>query len=167
MILHSSASGGGEQRGRPVAFAVVGHRAAATGFRWQTELRAIKRLDLRLLVDTEHDRMRWRIDIEADDIPQLWHQLGVTRQFELVHPVRLQSCARQMRCTERTLMPTALAIVAALHRVAPPGGSPKVVLVRRMTPRVPRPSSVSSMTRARQTCFCGMFQSATIGPNRT
>jgi hypothetical protein len=41
MILHSSAAGaakGGKQRDRAVAFAVVGHRAAATLFRRQAEL---------------------------------------------------------------------------------------------------------------------------------
>jgi hypothetical protein len=79
----------------------------------------------------------------------------VTRQFELVHPVRLQSCARQMRCTELTLMPTALAIVATVHRVASSGGSPKVVPVRRMIPLVPRPSSVSSTPALAKHGFAG------------
>src|SRR6516165_10018999 len=35
-------------------------------------------------------------------------------------------CARQMRCTELTLTPTALAIIAAVQWVVSPGGSPRV-----------------------------------------
>ena len=81
----------GEQRRRAVALVVVGHRPAAARLHRQPRLGAVERLDLRLLVDAEHQRMRRRIDIEADDVAQLGHELGIARQLELAHPVRLQS----------------------------------------------------------------------------
>ena len=37
---------------------------------------------------------------------------------------------------------------------------------RRMTAAVPQPSPVARMIRARQTCFCGLFRSATIVSSR-
>jgi hypothetical protein len=40
---------------------------------------------------TCHDGMRRRIDIEADDVPQLGPELGVAGQLELAHPVRLEA----------------------------------------------------------------------------
>ena len=48
---------GGEQRGRAMAFVVVGHRPGAARLHRQTGLRAIERLDLALLIDRENDRM--------------------------------------------------------------------------------------------------------------
>ena len=38
--------------------------------------------------------------------------------------------------------------------------------VRRMISTVPAPSAVARMTPARQTCFCGLFRSATTASNR-
>ena len=37
---------------------------------------------------------------------------------------------------------------------------------RRMISAVPQPSPVARTIRARQTCFCGLFRSATIASNR-
>jgi len=53
------------------------HRPQTSRLQRQPRLRAVKRLDLRFLVDAEHDRMRRRIDVEADDVPQFRHELGV------------------------------------------------------------------------------------------
>ena len=113
-----------EQGRGAVALIIVGHGAAAAWLQRQARLGAVERLDLPLLVDAEHDRMRRRIDVEADDVAQLGDELGVVRQLELAHPVRLQAVARQMRCTELTLMPAASAIAAPVQWVASPGGSP-------------------------------------------
>jgi hypothetical protein len=54
-----------------VTFVVMGHRAGATLFHRRAGLGAIERTNLRLLVDRQHDGMRWRVDIEADDIDEL------------------------------------------------------------------------------------------------
>jgi hypothetical protein len=37
---------------------------------------------------------------------------------------------------------------------------------RRIAAAVPQPSAVARMIRARQTCFCGLFRSATIASSR-
>jgi len=81
----------GEQRGRAVTLVVMGHGSAAAGLQRQSRLGTVERLDLRFLVDAEHHRMRRRSDIEADNIPELGHKIGVARQLELAHPVRLQA----------------------------------------------------------------------------
>src|SRR5215472_5576148 len=117
---------GGKQRGRAVALVVMRHRPATARFQRQARLRAVERLDLRFLVNAEHDRMGRRMDIEADNVPQLRYKIGVARQLELACPVRLDTCARQIRCTELTLIPTALAIIAAVQCVVSPGGAPRV-----------------------------------------
>jgi hypothetical protein len=57
----------------------MGEGAATAGLQRQAGLGAIERLDLPFLVDAEHDRVRRRIDVEADDIPQLGHELRVAR----------------------------------------------------------------------------------------
>jgi hypothetical protein len=120
-------------------------------------------------------------------------------------------CARQMRCTEETLIPVASASAAAVQWVAWCGGSVAVSAItrsmivcakggirdgrvlsrrspstpsvmnrscqrqtlgfdlplRRMISVVPRPSAVKRMIFARQTCFCGLFRSATTASRRT
>ena len=52
--------------------------------------------------------MGGRIDIEPDNIAQLVDELRVVGELELLDPVRLQVCARQMRWTELGLIPTPL-----------------------------------------------------------
>ena len=81
----------GEQRGRAVTLVVMSHGSAAAALQRQSRLGTVERLDLRFLVDSEHYRMRRRSDIEADNIPELGHEIGVVRQLELAHPVRLQA----------------------------------------------------------------------------
>src|SRR5580704_8435981 len=51
---------------------VVGHCTSAATLHRQPRLGAVERLDLRLLVDRQHQRVLGRIDIEADDIPAPW-----------------------------------------------------------------------------------------------
>ena len=71
-----------EQRGRPVPLVVVGHRCAAALLERQPRLGAVKRLDLGLLIETEHHRMGWRCNIQAHDVMQLLNEGRVLRQFE-------------------------------------------------------------------------------------
>ena len=84
MALHTSADDlavqqveSGEQRCRAVALVVVGHGAGAALLHLQAGLSAILRLDLRLFVYREHDRMGWRIYIEPDHIAQLVDELRI------------------------------------------------------------------------------------------
>jgi len=61
----------GKQRRGAVALGVVGHRAGATLFDRQRWLGAIQRLDLRLLVHAQHDRVLRRVQIQPDDVDEL------------------------------------------------------------------------------------------------
>ena len=72
-----------------MAFIVVRQRAAAPFFQGQTRLRAIQGLNLALLIHANHHRLLGRIQIKADHVGQLFQKLGVARQLETLHPVRL------------------------------------------------------------------------------
>ena len=82
---------GGEQRGGAVALVVVGHGAGAALLHGQAGLGAVERLDLRLLVDRQHHGMGRRVDIEADDVPELGHELGIVRELEAADAMRRQA----------------------------------------------------------------------------
>ena len=82
-----------KQGGGAVAFVVVGHGSAATLFHGQARLRAIERLDLGLLIHTQHQRLLRRIQIQAHHVRQFLQKLGVARQLERLVPVRLQLVA--------------------------------------------------------------------------
>src|SRR5260370_26775746 len=58
---------------------------------WQSRLSAVKRLDLALLVDRQHDGMSRWIDIEPDDIAQLVDEFRIVRELELPNSMRLKT----------------------------------------------------------------------------
>ena len=80
-----------EQRGGAVALVVVGHGAEPARLDRQSGLGAVERLNLRLLVDREHHRMRRRIDVQADDVPELGSEGGIPRQLKGLQAVGLQT----------------------------------------------------------------------------
>ena len=82
---------GGEQGGRAVPLVVVGHRAALAGLDRQAGLGAVERLDLRFLVDRQHDGMGRRVHVEADDVFDLLGEGGIVGSLEGAQPVRLQA----------------------------------------------------------------------------
>src|SRR5262249_39179118 len=51
----------------------------------------IQRLDAALFIHAEDHRLRPRIPIEPDYVPQLFDKLGVAREFEPAHAMRLQA----------------------------------------------------------------------------
>ena len=81
----------GEQGGGAVSLVIMRHRAGSPFLDRQAWLGAVERLDLRFLVDREHDGMGRRIDIKPDDVAQLGGELRVGGQLELAHPMRLQA----------------------------------------------------------------------------
>jgi len=83
----------GKQRGRAVAFVVVGHGAGAPELHWQARLGAVERLDLALLVATEHERLVGRIEVQAHDVDQLVLEARVARELEGVLQMRLEAVA--------------------------------------------------------------------------
>ena len=61
----------GEQRRRAVPLVVVRPPLHLAGLHRQQRLRAVERLNLRLLIDAEHRGMRRRIQIQPDDVADL------------------------------------------------------------------------------------------------
>src|SRR6266446_2062701 len=59
---------GGKERGRPVPLIVMGVPFDLPGSHREQRLGAIQRLDLRFLIDAEHQRVVWRVEIEADNV---------------------------------------------------------------------------------------------------
>src|SRR6516225_4338090 len=57
---------------------------------------AVERLDLRLLVDRQHEAVGRRIEIQPDHIAQLGGKGGILGQLEAPYPVRLQA----VRCPD-------------------------------------------------------------------
>ena len=106
------------------------HGLAAPRLDRQSGLGAVERLDLALLVNRQHHGVGRRVNprvrpmvgpragSEPDDISQLGGEAWIARAFEGAQPVRCSLCARQMRCTEPTEMPIALAIARPVQWVA-------------------------------------------------
>ena len=80
----------GKQAGRAMPFIVVGEGPAAAMLQGQAWLRAIQRLNLALLVHTEHHGvLRW-LQIDADHVGELLHKLRIPRQLEGLRQMRLE-----------------------------------------------------------------------------
>ena len=63
----------------------------------QDRLRALQHLDLKFLVDREHDGIVGRVHVQPDHITYLGHHLRIRRQLERLRDVVLQPNVRQMR----------------------------------------------------------------------
>ena len=75
-------------------------------------------MDLALFVEREHHGVgRW-IDVKADNIGQLAAKLGSRERLKVRMRWGCSWCSCQMRCTERSEMPTALAIARPVQWVA-------------------------------------------------
>jgi len=84
----------GEQRRGSVSFVVVSHGSSAPPFQRRTGLGSVQRLNLALLIDRQYDGVRWRIDVESDDIAELLDEVGVVGELELADAMRLKAvCA--------------------------------------------------------------------------
>ena len=154
---------GGEERRGSVALVVVGHSAQTPLLHGQARLGAVERLDLAFLVYGQDDGVGGRIDVKPNDIAQFADEVRVVRELELPIAVRLQAMERQMRRTALSLMPVAVAIIAAVQWVASTGGSVSVSASTRSATSGPkggmrdgrvssrrRPSTPSSMNRSCQ-----------------
>jgi hypothetical protein len=91
---------------------------AGPRFDRQSGLGAVERLDLALFVERQHHGVGRRIDIEPDDVGELDGKAGIARALEGTQPVGCSLCARQMRCTEPSERPMALAIARPVQWVA-------------------------------------------------
>lgn len=70
------------------------HRSAPTGLDRQARLSAVEGLDLRLLVDRQHQAVRRRINIKADDGMELFGESRIIGTLEGLDPIRLQIVLR-------------------------------------------------------------------------
>ena len=86
-----------KQRRRPVPCVIVGAAFGLARLHRQQGGRAVQRLDLRFLVDAQHDSMIGRIDIQPGDVPDFLDQQRVGRQLEGLAPMRAQPRTRA-RC---------------------------------------------------------------------
>ena len=81
----------GKQGRGAVAHIVMGPCAAAAGLERQTGLGAIECLNLALLIDTEHDRLVRRIEIDAHHVGELFDKAFVPRKLERPLLMRLEA----------------------------------------------------------------------------
>jgi hypothetical protein len=89
----------GEQIHGPVPYVVVRPALGLADIDRQDGLRSLQRLDLRLLVDREDHRIRRRRHVQADDVPNLLHELRIRRDLETLGAMRCKRNVRQMRPT--------------------------------------------------------------------
>ena len=73
---------GGEQGRGAVTFIVVCHGPGAARLHRQTRLGTVEGLDLALFIDRKDDRMGGRVDIEPDNVLELFSELRIIRQLE-------------------------------------------------------------------------------------
>ncbi len=67
-----------KERRRAVALVIVGQRATAALLKRQSRLGAIQRLDLALLVQTQHQRLLGRIQIQAYHIREFLQEFRIS-----------------------------------------------------------------------------------------
>ena len=73
-----------------VAAVIVGTALNLTGPHGQQRSRPLKGLDLRLLVDAQHQGSVGRMEVEPDDVADLLDEQRVGREFERLSPVWLE-----------------------------------------------------------------------------
>ena len=86
-----------------------------SGAHRQHRLAAFQRLNLALLIDTEHQSVLGRADIQADHVAHLLHKVGIVGQSKTLAAVRLQSERSPDACHAVMGKPTALG-----HRTGAP-----------------------------------------------
>lgn len=81
---------GGKQGGCAIAFVIVCHRPATPLLDRQSWLRPIKSLDLAFLIDRQDQGLVGWIEVEADNIRQLFEKVLVSAELEGLHQMRLE-----------------------------------------------------------------------------
>jgi hypothetical protein len=80
----------GEQGRRPISLVVVRLPRRDAFSQRQDRRGSFKCLNTALLVDTEDDRVGRRIHIQSDDIPQLFNEVRICAELEVLNSMRLQ-----------------------------------------------------------------------------
>ena len=124
----------GKQRGRAMPDIVVGHRPGPVFLRRQAWLRAVERVNLRLLINREHKGPGRRVEIQPDHIRAAWRQTPDPRT----------ACSAAPGVAAAGAPPRSTAPSAARYQWSPPspgpsserphpGGSPRVSAITRST----------------------------------
>lgn len=71
----------GDQRGGAMADVVVGDVLHVSQVDGQHPLRPVQSLDLRLLVDADHHRLFWWVQVETDDVADLLNKERVVGEI--------------------------------------------------------------------------------------
>ena len=122
-----------EQGGDAVAEIIVGHGAGLAWFDRQTGLGPIQGLNLAFLIDREHQAVRRRLDVQADDVLELGGKLGIVERLKVRMRWGCNRCTAQIRCTERREIAAVLAMARPVQWVASPGDSVQVSATTRCT----------------------------------
>ena len=77
-----------EERGGSVAFVIVSQRFATSFLERESRLSAIQGLDLALFIAGQHDGVFRRVEIEANDVLELFLKMLVVGELEGSYPVR-------------------------------------------------------------------------------
>lgn len=75
---------GDKQRGGPVGLIVARHGQATALLDRQTRASAVEDLDLRPLVDRQHDGVGWRVDTKTNDIMQFDSAGGIAGESTIL-----------------------------------------------------------------------------------
>jgi hypothetical protein len=110
-----------KEGGRPVPLIVMrlAHRHPRP--QRQDRLGAIQRLNLALLIDAQHQGLRRRVQIEADNVPQFAHEFRIAAELKVSTRWGCRLCACQIRCTVAGLTRWRLANERTLQCVASGG----------------------------------------------
>ncbi len=81
---------GGEERGGAVAAVIMGAQLRRSRAHRKDRLGPVQSLDLALLVSAKHKRSIGGIEIQTDDVPHLFNELGVVGELEGLDPMRLE-----------------------------------------------------------------------------
>src|SRR2546422_305879 len=79
-----------KQCGGAIAFVVVRHRTASAFLQGQPRLGPIQRLNLALFIQTQHERLVGRVQIQPHHIGQLLQEFRIPRQLKGAAQVRLE-----------------------------------------------------------------------------
>jgi len=83
-----------EERHRAMTRVVMSPRANMAHAQRQSGLGSLQRLTLALFIAAEDQRLGWRVEIKADDIPELGFKVRIARQLECAGQVRLDLVGR-------------------------------------------------------------------------
>jgi hypothetical protein len=111
----------------------LGHAAGLARLAGQAGLGAVERLDLRLLVDREHEAVGRRIEVETNGRLELGGEVGILGALEGAHPVRLQVVAGADPLHGAQRRPARLPSPVRGSAWASPDGSPQVSATTRAT----------------------------------